>query len=132
MYLGVQSVTGKKVARAHALVPKSPCVVVLWEGGRAIALTPRSGTLTIGRGPSCDLVVDHRSVSRLHAKLHVDDDGFSIEDLGSSNGTRVQGEQVASGGRVVIMFGDVVEIGETLLTLQEAEGSGETPAAVIE
>ena len=127
MYFEVphQSESDNQGPSSRTLFPKSPCVVVLWEGGRARILAPRRGALTIGRGPSCGLVVDHRSVSRVHAKLHVDMDGFSIEDLGSSNGTRVQGEQVAAGTRAPIVFGDVVEIGETLLTLQESEGTAD-------
>jgi len=98
-------------------------VVVLWDGGQALAPAPRDTLLTIGRGPNCDLVVDHRSVSRVHAKLHAVSGRFWIEDLGSSNGTRVQGEQIAPGTRAAIGYGDVVEIGDTLLTLLEGDAS---------
>ncbi|WP_394826847.1 FHA domain-containing protein [Pendulispora albinea] len=108
-------------AVSRGLIPKCPRLVVLWEGGEAHAAAPTEGAVTIGRDPTCDLYIAHRSVSRVHAKLHAIRGGFCIEDLGSTNGTWVQGEAVPPGTRSPVTFGDVVEIGGTLLTLQEAE-----------
>ena len=105
---------------ARRLIPKRPLIVVLWEGGQAHIAAPSQGAITIGRATTCDLIVGHRSVSRIHARLHAVSDGFLIEDLGSSNGTRVQGEPVAQGKSAAVAFGDVVEIGGTLLTIQDA------------
>jgi pSer/pThr/pTyr-binding forkhead associated (FHA) protein len=51
--------------------------------------------LTIGRAEDCDLVVSDRTVSRHHASLiHYDEGGWVIRDLGSKNGTRVNGVRV--------------------------------------
>ncbi|WP_394837651.1 sigma 54-interacting transcriptional regulator [Pendulispora rubella] len=108
-------------AFSRGVIPKSPRVVVLWEGGEAQIAAPLYGSsVTIGRGSTCDLIIQHRSVSRLHARLHAVRDGFVIEDLGSSNGTRVQGEPLERGTRTPVTYGDVVEIGGTLLTFQDA------------
>jgi FHA domain/GAF domain len=53
------------------------------------------GTWTIGRGDDCDLKVNHHSVSRRHARLHCDEQGrCRIDDLGSKNGLRVDGQRV--------------------------------------
>jgi len=117
----------------RGVIPKSPRVVALWEGGEAHAAAPLDHAITIGRAPTCDLCIAHRSVSRLHAKLYPARGGFSIEDLGSANGTWVQGELVAPGTRAPVTFGDVVEIAGTILTLQEAAvlspASVDTPPA---
>jgi len=106
-------------AFSRGAIPKSPRVVVLWEGGEAQIAAPLYGSISIGRASTCDLIIQHRSVSRVHAKLHAVRDGFVIEDLGSSNGTRVQGEPLERGARTPVTFGDVVEIGATLLTFQD-------------
>lgn len=53
--------------------------------------------LMIGRSDECDLVVDHHSVSRRHARLRCDMQGrCRIDDLASKNGLRVDGQRVAS------------------------------------
>ena len=53
---------------------------------------PGSGTsFTIGRVHDCDLRIENMSVSRLHARLNRSEDGWLLSDLGSHNGTRVNG-----------------------------------------
>ena len=49
-------------------------VVVVWDGGTMTKALPPRGTVTIGRGMDCDVQVDHASVSRRHASLHVGDE----------------------------------------------------------
>ncbi|HMN11229.1 MAG TPA: FHA domain-containing protein [Bellilinea sp.] len=54
-----------------------------------------SGELLIGRDESCQIVIRDRQVSRYHARVSVNDDGvISIEDLGSKNGTYINGAKV--------------------------------------
>lgn len=50
--------------------------------------------ILLGRSPECDLVLSSNSVSRRHAEIVRDPDGFLIRDLGSANGLRVQGQRV--------------------------------------
>src|SRR5581483_11222418 len=67
--------------------------------GKDLALTlplPESGTVSLGRVEGVDLVVPDASVSRRHACLHVGDE-IAIEDLGSSNGTHVNGRRLDPG-----------------------------------
>jgi pSer/pThr/pTyr-binding forkhead associated (FHA) protein len=54
----------------------------------------RLSVLTIGRSLSCDLVLGDRTVSRRHAKLRTFGGQWFLEDLGSTNGTRVNGIQI--------------------------------------
>jgi hypothetical protein len=63
------------------------------EDGSAVDV-PRD-RFVIGRGAHCDLVIESPKVSREHAALVRRDDGWWIEDLGSSNGTWFRGERIA-------------------------------------
>jgi hypothetical protein len=71
------------------------------DGGRTVRLSiplaadPAGKTRTIGRNPEqADLVIAHKSVSSLHAGIRVTDRGVELCDLGSSNGTRVDGKRI--------------------------------------
>ena len=71
---------------------------------RLIAYPPEAAALTrwiipgdrlrLGRGPDCDLVIDHPSVSRAHAELYQDGGAWRLRDLGSKNGCYVDGVAV--------------------------------------
>lgn len=64
---------------------------------------PVSGRLTIGRGNDCDLVLDEPEMSRRHAMVEATPAGIWLRDLGSSNGTYVNGVQVRD---AVLFTGD--------------------------
>ena len=66
------------------------------------------GDFTIGRDPSCDLFLSNMTVSRHHATIHVADDGASIRDEGSLNGTWVDGKVVE---QAPLAVGTHVQIG---------------------
>ena len=53
-----------------------------------------NGTFVVGRGTSCDLVLNDSSVSRKHAQFAVSATGCMVTDLGSSNGTYLNGQQI--------------------------------------
>jgi transcriptional regulator with PAS, ATPase and Fis domain len=71
---------------------------------------PKRGEVVIGRG-EVDIKIDDRSLSRKHARLHVTEDGdaFRVEDLGSTNGTRVRGERIA--GPADVAAGELFHVG---------------------
>ena len=73
---------------------------------------------TIGRSSSSDVVVADASVSGHHARLVPHGDGFAIRDLGSTNGTKVNGELV-SGDRA-LREGDTITLGEAVLAYERA------------
>lgn len=83
--------------------------------------------LVIGRSLSCSLAVDHGSVSRIHASVRIVGGACEIADLGSSNGTFVNGRRVR-GTPVAIGPNDDVRLGRAKLTvtISEADGSGDT------
>ncbi len=62
----------------------------------------------IGRDPECDIVIADRQVSRFHARLTRNRESVTVEDLGSKNGTYVNGERIE--GEHVLEDGDVLQI----------------------
>jgi two-component system, NtrC family, response regulator AtoC len=108
---------------AEAEGGRQPRVVVFWEGGFSVRSIPYRGVLTFGRSGDCDVRIDQPSVSRTHAALHVGEE-FLIEDLGSSNGTRVAGQPVEKGQRVPVTPGEVIELGSTMFVVQRSAGGG--------
>ena len=76
----------------------------------------------LGRGNSCDVVLNYPVVSRQHAALiRGDDDSWTVHDLGSKGGVLVNGREVE--GSASVFFGDVVSLGgvETVLLPVSAE-----------
>jgi two-component system, NtrC family, response regulator AtoC len=99
-------------------------VVFVGDGSQVLPL-PDRGALSIGRGKGVDLRLDDQTVSSRHIKVHVLGDSVRVEDLGSTNGTRVRGRDLGRGETVELQSGDAVEIGRTLLVLQRS-GSSQT------
>jgi transcriptional regulator with PAS, ATPase and Fis domain len=79
---------------------------------------PERATLLLGRDAGADVVIDHRSVSRAHARLYVEPSSVAIEDLRSANGTRIGGTAVLPDTRVPLRPGDAVELGDVVVVLQ--------------
>ena len=78
----------------------------------------RLGETLIGRSPYCSIVLADAKVSREHAALRVTAAGPTIQDLGSRNGTRVNGELLA--GIRQLSPGDRIEIGGQAIELEVA------------
>lgn len=89
-------------------------------------LVPVRDGLVIGRIADCDLHIDDHKASRRHAKLLVEAGVVEIEDLGSSNGTLLNGKPVT---RRLLRAGDEVQIGMTVLTYREGPLPGAAAAA---
>lgn len=70
--------------------------------------------IVIGRSSDLDMVLVEEMVSRRHARIAIDADGVTIEDMGSTNGTFVNGEKVRS---ATLREGDRVLIGTSILKL---------------
>jgi ABC transport system ATP-binding/permease protein len=98
-------------------VPSGPAPAAARAGGPAnptSVIQLPAGTLRIGRAPDNDIVVDDLIVSRHHAELRLGAQGYEIVDLGSHNGTFVNGERISS--RPVTEL-DVVGIGHSTFRL---------------
>ncbi len=75
------------------------------DKGEAVELT-KEMTL-VGRGEGCDLRLEHKSVSKLHCVLVKTDGLILLRDLGSTNGTRVNGQRVR---RAALLPNDLLNI----------------------
>ncbi|HEY2281905.1 MAG TPA: DUF1707 and FHA domain-containing protein [Streptosporangiaceae bacterium] len=102
------------------------------ESARALYFPPtgpgQTTSFTIGRDASCDLLIEHTSVSRWHARLDRTADGWVLTDAGSTNGTRVNGWRVRQ--PVPVRPGDYVMFGSAVFVVcaggrgRGAAGSG--------
>lgn len=80
------------------------------EGSEPVTVAVNA-SLVVGRGSGADLPLDDEFASDRHARFDVRDGKLFVEDLGSTNGTFVNGERIT--GRTAVVAGDTVRIGET-------------------
>jgi class 3 adenylate cyclase len=78
------------------------------DGGRRVQV---AGRLVLGRGEDAGLVVDDPEISRAHAVIEATERGLEIQDLGSLNGTWVNGERISAA--TLLAHGDTIKIGNT-------------------
>jgi pSer/pThr/pTyr-binding forkhead associated (FHA) protein len=102
------------------------CVVQGRPSGKRLSFPP--GDYLIGRGEECHVRPDSDWVSRQHCRLRVTTEGASICDLGSRNGTLVNGDlvRVADGERP-LKHGDKVQIGPLVFAIYDPQASAGTP-----
>jgi predicted component of type VI protein secretion system len=98
----------------EAQARRAPQRALLAVGGRRL-LVPSAGG-TIGRSRDCDVVIDDAGVSRRHAEIRPGSGGWTVADLGSTNGVRVNGAEVR--GAHALAPGDRVELGSTEIVFE--------------
>jgi hypothetical protein len=102
-------------------------VIQVQEPGRPARRVPLTGApLRIGRAPECELTVRDSRASRRHARLVARNGVLVLTDLGSTNGTRVNGHGISE---VVLGAGDRIVIGETSLVVEAAATSADAAEA---
>ncbi len=112
-------------ARTAAAAPgKRTAFRLVWEL-REIELAP--GENVFGRDSDAVVWIDDASVSRRHARIVVDGDDATLEDLGSKNGTLVNGEPVHGGRRLA--DGDRIEVGRASMVFRVLKQIGSTETA---
>ena len=79
--------------------------------------------IIVGRSSDLDMVLVEDMVSRKHARINLQNDGIWIEDLGSTNGTFVNGEKIK---RARLKEGDRILIGTSILKVIAGDGSPES------
>ncbi len=100
--------------QAGRLEVRGAAVVVLSGAQVGWEIRLEAPEVTFGREPSCGVCLPDEGVSRLHARVLLTDDGaWAIEDLGSTNGTLVNGDRVE--GRALLRAGDRLLFGHTVV-----------------
>jgi S-DNA-T family DNA segregation ATPase FtsK/SpoIIIE len=90
------------------------------DAGRSFALGPSS---VIGRDPTASVSLSDEEVSRRHAIISVDQGRATVEDLGSSNGTLVDGEAISQ--ETELQPGRRLRVGKTVMELRTPESAGD-------
>ena len=103
------------------------------SGATSIHPAPVNRSVTIGRSDTCEVSVPDLLVSRYHARLEVGPGGAQVRDLGSANGTYVNGQHV---DQCPVLPGDVISVGRTNLGVRpdfsvEILSVGEPAALVV-
>jgi pSer/pThr/pTyr-binding forkhead associated (FHA) protein len=94
-----------------------PRVFMISQGNQAgLSAELAGGVIMIGRGPDCQLILDDDYVSTRHARVVSTPNGIYVEDLGSTNGTYVNGQRITA--PTTITLADTVRIGKTMLRLE--------------
>ncbi|ROR72909.1 FHA domain-containing protein FhaB/FipA [Bogoriella caseilytica] len=95
----------------------APTRLVVTQGPLAGTSMPLgAATILVGRSPGCTLVLDDDYSSNRHARFFPQQDGWWIEDLGSTNGTMVDDQRITTA--VQVPPGAQVRIGQTLIELR--------------
>jgi two-component system response regulator AtoC len=105
-----------------------PRLLVFWDGGFVTRELPNDEPVIVGRSQECKVQIDHPSVSRRHVAVRAGDT-IQIEDLGSSNGTRVGGVRIAANTPLTLLPGQIAEIGVAMLLVQKPPLLQVTPIA---
>src|SRR5262249_8636564 len=104
--------------RPEAIQIRSYAVEVTRGPDAGRVFTGKKRSVLIGTHPSSDLALGDPHVSRLHARIDIDDADYVITDLGSTNGTRVGGVRLR---QAVLDDGSVIELGATTLAVRVRE-----------
>ena len=120
----------RRTAPAPGVDRPAPARLVLTEvapqDGRPGRTIPLAGELTIGRRPPADVLLRDDAVSGRHARVARQDGSWIVEDLGSTNGTFVNGRRLS--GPAVLAAGDVLVTGSATWRF-ETDGPGRPVAA---
>ena len=107
--------TGRAPVQPVPLQPSAPEISRLEVLSGTAPVTGRKyalyGPLIIGRGTDCDISIPNRFVSTRHARVFPHDGAWMLEDLGSTNGTLVNGEPLD--GPVCLSPDDRLQVGDT-------------------
>lgn len=113
MYKDIKGGGRKKITRSN----KSFALEILEPGEnlnlKKGGIIPISGDITIGRKDDNLLILNDKFVSGNHARIFIKNTDYLLEDLESTNGTKVNEERIE--GKVVLRVGDEIEIGSVLL-----------------
>ncbi len=90
-------------------------LLVVMNNSSSVQHLPASGSIVLGRSSEVDISLNHESVTRRHATLEIDNGVMRIADLGSRNGTKVNGELIT--GFRTVSSGDVIGVGDVTLVV---------------
>lgn len=111
----------RKIAKEEIPVAQQAYLEVFGMEGGAIGYELGEKEVVIGRNPECDLKLALYGISRAHSRIFFKNEEYCIEDMGSTNGTFVNGIKVL---KCVLRNNDQIEIGEARLIFVEERTRG--------
>jgi hypothetical protein len=106
--------SAERLRPADAGPPPAPQTAIVVAEGRRMVVGATGAV--IGRSRDCDIVLGDHNVSRRHAEIRPMDDGWAVNDLGSTNGVLVNGRRIS--GTQALRGGERVELGTTELRFE--------------
>jgi hypothetical protein len=106
--------TSARVRGQVAEAQDRPTRALIVVSGRRLPIPPRGAT--IGRSRECDIVLEDAGISRRHAEIRPGDVGWTVADLGSTNGVRLNGRTLRTAK--ALQAGDHVELGSTEIVFE--------------
>jgi sigma-B regulation protein RsbU (phosphoserine phosphatase) len=100
--------------------------LMLLKDGEAIGFKLADEVTVLGRAPECQIQLDSNMVSRRHAQVTRDKGSYFVEDLGSGNGTFLNGKRIQE--RTALKANDRIKLGPILLRFESGSGSRTSPA----
>ena len=97
-------------------VPASAASLVVHEDGESRSVVLASDVVTIGRLAECQVTISDKGASRRHAQIRHANGTYVLTDLGSTNGTRLNGQTIQTRE---LADGDRITIGSTMLEFRE-------------
>jgi pSer/pThr/pTyr-binding forkhead associated (FHA) protein len=109
----------------------TPKLFILSDQMRGASFSLSQEKYTVGRADDCDICISAPTVSGHHCTLvKLDDGSYAIEDLGSTNGSKVNDQLLEPGNAVKLKNGDIFQIGNVEILFDDIEGAREESRTV--
>jgi diguanylate cyclase (GGDEF)-like protein len=109
--IGDQGTLNKELQKAKE---QDACLIIIRGTPQGHRFFLTNNEMTIGRDPSAEISISDQSVSRKHAKVTKEGNKVRLTDLGSSNGTDVNGKRLATGDSVILAKEDMIKLGNSI------------------
>jgi two-component system cell cycle response regulator len=115
MPLSDQSLPATRVSwRGAPRLERETCLVLIYGANLGAKIPIGEDKLSIGRDTANDVVVPMDDVSRFHCLLRKGPDGYAVRDCGSTNGTRVNDQQLVPEQDLPLRSGDLLRVGDVV------------------
>lgn len=91
-------------------------VVIVRSDSQAGLEIPIDSVVVMGRSEQADVILDDSYASEFHLRFSIDDDNLFVQDLGSTNGTYVNGRRITT--PVTVTRGDAVQVGKSVMEVR--------------
>ena len=122
LMLAVWAIRSPQPAAAERVEPLTRVELQVTRAGEAAEVVSVTDGCMLGRGRECTIVFDDASVSKSHARVHIDGGIATIEDLDSTNGTMLNGKRLE--GKAALQRGDRIGLGTNQIVYLGAPPEG--------